>query len=228
MVIYLTTNLITGKQYVGQTTRDNKYYFGSGLLIQKAIEKYGKENFKKETLIECSSKEELDEQEIFWIKKLNTLQPDGYNIQFGGNNGSGYSLSEEARKNISEGHKDKKHSEETKRKIGIAHRGKIVSLETKEKISLSLLGKNHPMYGKHFSEEHRRKLSESQKGKIVSEETKKKISNANKGSIPWNKGQTNIYRNETKEKMRRKAIGRKHSEETKRKISEAHKGMNKP
>jgi len=223
MMIYLTTNLITGKQYVGQTTNIRKDYIGSGLLIQKAIKKYGKENFKRETLIECSSQEELNEQEEFWIAVLNTLQPNGYNIQFGGSNGSGYKLSEDARHNISIGHKGRKHTEETKKKISKGNKGKIISNETRKKISISLSGENHPYYNQKFSDEHKKKIIESRRGYKPSEETKKKISISKKGSTPWNKGKVDIYTAETLEKMKKSK-----SKEHKKKLSKAHKGMKKP
>jgi hypothetical protein len=46
--IYITTNLINGKQYIGKHYGlINDDYFGSGILLQKALKKYGKENFKK-------------------------------------------------------------------------------------------------------------------------------------------------------------------------------------
>lgn len=45
MYIYLTTNTINGKKYIGMCTRDDDWYFGSGKLIKSAIKKYGKENF---------------------------------------------------------------------------------------------------------------------------------------------------------------------------------------
>lgn len=47
MVIYKTTNLINGKIYIGQDSKDRPNYYGSGKLIHRAIKKYGKENFKK-------------------------------------------------------------------------------------------------------------------------------------------------------------------------------------
>ena len=82
-VVYLTTNLINGKKYVGQDSYNRDWYLGSGKLLKKAIEKYGIQNFKKEILCKCSTKEELDSMEKFWIKKLDTIN-EGYNITSGG------------------------------------------------------------------------------------------------------------------------------------------------
>jgi len=42
MIIYKTINLINGKIYIGQDFYNNSEYFGSGILINKAINKYGK------------------------------------------------------------------------------------------------------------------------------------------------------------------------------------------
>lgn len=55
MVIYITTNLINGKQYIGKDARNNPKYLGSGTYLIKSIKKYGKENFKKEIIEHCSS-----------------------------------------------------------------------------------------------------------------------------------------------------------------------------
>ena len=60
--IYITTNLINGKQYIGQHKGDgNDNYLGSGDEIKLAIKKYGKKNFKRETICVAKTKEELDE-----------------------------------------------------------------------------------------------------------------------------------------------------------------------
>ena len=69
--IYITTNLINGKRYIGQKKYDKegtwKNYLGSGTYLKRAIEKYGKDNFSKEIVEECESKEKLDEREIYLI-----------------------------------------------------------------------------------------------------------------------------------------------------------------
>ena len=83
MIIYKTTNLITGNFYIGQDSKNNPLYLGSGLLLNKSIKKYGKENFQKEIIEYCTTKDQLNIQEIFWISKLNPI----YNIAKGGNGG---------------------------------------------------------------------------------------------------------------------------------------------
>lgn len=67
--IYITTNHVNGKKYIGQKNYDKrgnwKKYLGSGVILAKAIQKYGKENFSKEVVEECESKEQLDEREKY-------------------------------------------------------------------------------------------------------------------------------------------------------------------
>ena len=41
--IYLTTNLITNEKYIGKHHGElNDSYLGSGIILQRAIKKYGK------------------------------------------------------------------------------------------------------------------------------------------------------------------------------------------
>lgn len=91
--IYLTTNLINGKIYIGQRTCQDPStdkYLGSGTILKKAIKRYGKENFHKEILYFCNDKKEMDEMEIWFIEKYNARdQSIGYNIHIGGNNQNG-------------------------------------------------------------------------------------------------------------------------------------------
>jgi len=99
MIVYKTTNLINGKVYIGKDASNNPNYYGSGLLLAKAIKKYGKENFKKEILEECHSLEDLNTREKYWIASLNTTNRKiGYNIAIGGMGGDTYSNQSESRK----------------------------------------------------------------------------------------------------------------------------------
>lgn len=91
MFIYKITNLINGKCYIGQTTRNIKerwnshcYRKDSKSIINFAINKYGKNNFKLE-ILEKTTINKLDKKEIYWINKLNTMAPNGYNLESGGN-----------------------------------------------------------------------------------------------------------------------------------------------
>ena len=104
MIIYKTTNLITGKIYIGQDSKNNPKYLGSGKYLNLSIKKYGRENFTKEFLCECSSREELNEKERYWIKELNSKYPNGYNITEGGFTGPYGPISEEQKKILRKPH----------------------------------------------------------------------------------------------------------------------------
>ena len=121
--IYETTYIKTGQKYIGQTTKmgkDFEKYYGSGLLIQRIYKKYGNEFFEKRILCECSSKKELDEKEVFYIREY---KPE-LNIS---SRGTGGNLGEKVNKILKENHADfsmekhpswgKKRSEETKKKL---------------------------------------------------------------------------------------------------------------
>ena len=90
--IYLITNKINGKQYIGQHYGElEDGYFGSGVLITKAIEKYGKENFSKEIIYIGDSRAELDFAEKDIIKECNAVEDENfYNLAEGGTKGDGW------------------------------------------------------------------------------------------------------------------------------------------
>ena len=46
-IVYLITNKINNRKYIGVDTNNNKNYFGSGKSIKLALKKYGRENFIK-------------------------------------------------------------------------------------------------------------------------------------------------------------------------------------
>lgn len=89
MFIYLTTNIINGKRYVGLCTRDDPAYIGSGVLLKQAIKKYGRNNFRREILEESDDFDHLLEREAFWISHFDAVNsPDFYNISYGGRAGN--------------------------------------------------------------------------------------------------------------------------------------------
>ena len=85
--IYITTNLINNKKYIGKhkCSYHDLNYFGSGKIIKEAINKYGKNNFKNEIIEWCDSLDKLNEREKYWIAYYNAKNDDlYYNISPGG------------------------------------------------------------------------------------------------------------------------------------------------
>ena len=191
MIVYVATNTINGKQYVGQTTvhfenrqKQHLYHASheSTSYFHRALRKYGANNFEWEIIGQCNNIDELNEKEKYYIDKLGSFvdkNPGGYNCSTGGSNfllseetrakisasSTGKKLSEETKAKLSVIRTGKKHSEETKAKISAFRTGKKHSEETKAKLSAINTGKLHPMYGKTFSEETRAKLRKAHLGK---------------------------------------------------------------
>lgn len=96
--IYLVENIINHKKYIGQTTRTSYLRFKQHIkdskkrdcYFHRAINKYGKDNFKLSTIFKCESmdlndvKNELNTKEIYYIDLYNTYNPNGYNSTYGG------------------------------------------------------------------------------------------------------------------------------------------------
>jgi group I intron endonuclease len=165
MIIYMTKNLINGKSYVGQQSTNDEIYLGSGKILKRAIVKYGVENFKKEIIEECLTREELNKREIYWIKKL---KPD-YNIHEGG-----YGGYNEFAVRVNKKRKGKTWEE-------------IYSPDGLEKMrSIERKGKNNGFYGKTHTEETKKLNAEQARkmhtGSKRSEESKLRISIALKNS----------------------------------------------
>lgn len=105
--IYVMTNILNGKQYVGQTVSHRKNrnrYIPFGYIgrfkdhiseatcntkkkqcwyLNNSIRKDGADAWKVE-LLEVCDKHKLDELEIDYIQKLGTIYPNGYNLTCGG------------------------------------------------------------------------------------------------------------------------------------------------
>ena len=151
-IIYLITNTINGKQYVGQTTSAISRRWrqhvraarnGSLLLLACAIRKHGEKSFYLEQLDVGNSRQELNEKEINCIAQLGTLASNGYNLTLGG---EGATPSEETRKKISEKARHRNNG----------NYGKPAPVETRQKLSQIALFERHPV-----SQETRDKIATS-------------------------------------------------------------------
>lgn len=87
--LYKTTNLINNKIYYGKhsTKNINDGYLGSGLLLKKAILKYGKENFKREIISMHECVRSLDMAERQFITQSLITSNSCYNLATGGEGG---------------------------------------------------------------------------------------------------------------------------------------------
>ena len=146
MYIYKTTNLLNGKIYIGKRVyrkKDDSWYLGSGIYLNRAIKKYGRENFKKEILEWCNDKTHLCKREIYWIEQFNATNPEiGYNLSLGGDGGN---VGVEAYIKIGNKLRGKKKPKEFGEKISKALKGKPKSKEHNEKVRQSLLGRTRPI-----------------------------------------------------------------------------------
>jgi len=146
--IYRIQHKVTGKSYIGQTSIDlherwRKHMCKNSncVYLKRAIELYGKESFKFQLICICFDKD-LNKFEREYIKKYNTIVPNGYNLSSGGDSGN-------------------KHHEETKRKIS----------ESLKK-TLNVPGYVHPKpaLGIPHSQEAKEKISNALKGRKQTEE----------------------------------------------------------
>lgn len=139
--IYGIRNKINNKIYIGKTGMNfgDRWDSHRSLLknnkhdnphLQRAWNKYGKDNFEFIVIEDCSI-DVLEEREKYYIKLYKDMEL-AYNIHDGGNEGNNLG---------------KPLSEETKRKIGEKNRinglGRKATAETREKMSQSHLGKKY-------------------------------------------------------------------------------------
>ena len=217
--IYMYTNLINNKVYVGRTCQTLESRAGhKGTRYQgcikfwNAIQKYGWENFKCEIIEKDLTDGEAQVLEEKYIRLFDSVD-NGYNVLYDSSN-----YSDNYRKSVSE-----------------AVKSSSKNKERAEKLKETMKGKNNPFYGKHHTKETIEKMRNVKLGKKLTEEHKKKISEHN--TRPFlgkhhTKETIEKMRNaklgkklteEHKKKVGLAGLGRKVSEDTKRKISETHK-----
>ena len=157
----------SGKSYIGQTNnlsrRINSHKHTSRCsAFSDAIKKYGFDKFTLTIIKDNLTIDEANYWEALYIKELNTVSPNGYNLRTGGDNSL---VSEETRKKMSVAFKGRisnrkgcRLTDDTREKLCIARnkrKNKPCSEDTKNKISQSNKGRR-------FTEEHKLKLSAAQ------------------------------------------------------------------
>lgn len=163
--IYCITNLVNGKTYFGQRTLakgrtfETDTYRGSGKLLLKAYEKYGKECFKRICIIQGRfSKEDIDRFEKCIIRTQRFLGKAEYNIADGG---EGWS------EGIREAHK-RSMTPEHNRKVSEAVKKYWADMKPEERSKKAFGGvhKTRGTTGFKFTAKQRRKMSESRRGEM--------------------------------------------------------------
>lgn len=161
--IYKTTNLLSGRYYIGMHSTDNldDGYLGSGKRLGRAIKKHGRENFIREILEFCSSREELISKEKD-IVNLNEISKEKcMNLMVGGEGGYPYHENLEGQRNFAlSGNeafrnklKDEYYSLNFKKKTG----------EITSRMKKGFLKNPLDWTGRSHSEETKKRMSESSK-----------------------------------------------------------------
>lgn len=140
--------------------------------LSDAMVKHGKGAFTIALIEECASQKEMDDRETYWIEKLKTFAPGGYNLTRGGGGKYGY-----------------RHSAASREKMSAWQIGKILTPEHRAKVSASLKGNQRATGMKHteatkqhlsriFSGVKRKPFTTEHRANIAAAKTGKKASNA--------------------------------------------------
>lgn len=165
--IYKTTNLLSGKYYIGMHSTDNieDGYFGSGKRLRYSINKYGVENHKREILEFVDSRNELIKREREIVSLNEIAKEECMNLMVGGKGGF-IGVNQQIKRSV-----DANKKLNFKLKNDIEFRNDWLS-----KVSIGV--KKAISEGRIMTW----KTTYNWKGKKHSESTKKKISNSAKGN----------------------------------------------
>ena len=207
--IYLLTNIVNNKIYIGQTWYTLSIRMGKDgcnykncIYLYSSIQKYGVDKFQYKILVQCCDQESADYLEEYFINQYDSRNHQiGYNLKTGGSIGK---HSEETKTKISEALKNKKWSPEAianKAKAGHMWKGKKRDPQSKETIQHHSdamkewhANNEHPRLGKHLSDEAKLKISIANKGKTLSDEHKIKLLEAHKMSVDREQAILQAYR----------------------------------
>jgi len=171
--IYLTTCLINGKKYIGQSInlRNINTYLGSGIAFKLALKKHGKKNFTKDVLLNnITCIDELNKLEREYISKYDCISPNGYNLDLGGTNKG--RMSDATKQKMIKSKKGMPHTEKQRIASIKSHTGLKLSEATKKKIGDANRGRPSSNKGKKMPKGHSDKMRKIMTGKIMN---KKKI-----------------------------------------------------
>jgi len=155
--IYKTTNLLSGRYYIGMHSTDNLEdgYMGSGTRLKRSLNKHGKENHKVEFIEFLDTRKELKDRETEIVNLNEVAKEDCMNLKVGGEGGFS---SEEQRKNF--------HSAGGRKVFQLLssrHANRLKTDPNYREYWLASL-KPYDWTGRKHSEETKEKMSESSKG----------------------------------------------------------------
>lgn len=193
--LYIHTNKINGKQYVGITSREpskrwnnGKAYINDNTYFGNAIQKYGWDNFEHAIIFnQCLTEQEAKEKEKEYIHKLNTKSPNGYNLTLGGEGKTGWIPSQSTREIWSKQRKGNKstlgyhHTEETKKTLSVKHKKENLPSEAIQRYrEKAILRWKNPEYRIKQIEKVKEGISKSDKiyGRKMSEKQKRILADA--------------------------------------------------
>ena len=175
--IYMITNNINGKQYIGKTSTtvearwrqhvSESYRNVSNSALHRAINKYGEDAFVVSTLLKNIPVERLNHYERLWILKMKSRAPGGYNLTDGGDGVVGYHHTPEMRQHLSRVNKGRKLNHGDRIREGqLRHnsfqkrsQNKLWKRHISEARVGRYTGSENGFYGKHHTETTRRHLA---------------------------------------------------------------------
>jgi hypothetical protein len=164
--IYKTTNLLSGKYYIGMHSTDSikDGYLGSGKRLRYSINKYGVENHKREILEFVGSRKELIAREKEIVNLNEIAKEECLNLKAGGEGGF-ISIEQQRQRSIAGGKAFSKKIKEDEEFKNIFKENNSKRLINDYKNGLREIKYFYDWNGKKHSEESKKKISESKKGK---------------------------------------------------------------